>query len=103
MARFVGQMSVHDLCAQLGCSVEELLVRAKGRGGGVGQGARAGAAKSGARLEESLEELPFREARAEFDRRYVKKVLEACGGRRAEASRRAGMSRSMLYEILSRS
>ena len=46
--------------------------------------------------------LPLKEARAEFEQRYLESVIEACSGNRMRASRRAGISRSALYSILSR-
>ncbi|MBI4700095.1 MAG: sigma-54-dependent Fis family transcriptional regulator [Deltaproteobacteria bacterium] len=52
------------------------------------------AAPGGARLAE----LPYRRARAEliadFEAGYVRALLDACGGNRSEAARRAGLDRS---------
>jgi DNA-binding NtrC family response regulator len=49
-------------------------------------------------------DLPFSEARKRwndvFEREYVSRILEDAGGNVSEAARRAGMSRSRLYEIM---
>ncbi len=49
-------------------------------------------------------DLPFGEARKRwndvFEREYVSRILEDAGGNVSEAARRAGMSRSRLYEIM---
>ena len=42
--------------------------------------------------------LPLREARAQFERCYLKEVLKKSGKRVAEAARRAGIHRRHLYE-----
>jgi len=46
--------------------------------------------------------LPMKEARAVFEERYIQRVLQACSGNRAYASRQVGMSRTALYDVLSR-
>jgi DNA-binding NtrC family response regulator len=45
---------------------------------------------------------PFREAREEFERSYLRAVLDAAGGNVTEAAERAGLHRATLYEKLSR-
>ena len=44
----------------------------------------------------------FRDAREEFERGYLKAILEAAGGNVTEAAERAGLHRATLYEKLSR-
>ena len=45
---------------------------------------------------------PLKVARQEFILEYVKKALEATGGRKAEAAKLLGISRKHLWEILRR-
>ena len=45
---------------------------------------------------------PLREARLEFERRYVTQLLEETGGNQSEASRRAGMNRGAFLDVLKR-
>jgi DNA-binding NtrC family response regulator len=53
---------------------------------------------------EQLLALPYREARARavaaFERRYLRKLTEACGGNASEAARRAKMDRPYLLGLL---
>lgn len=102
----MGQMTVADFCAKLGCSVGELVAR--------GGSAKPPDAPVLERTKEKLSkptrtdpfagilDLTMKEARAEFEQRYLQCVLEACSGNRMRASRQAGISRSALYSILSR-
>ena len=111
LAKFVGQMSVADFCARLGCSVEELLERpstprVEPRTSEPPTSEPAPMLKprepNVSNFDEGLMAMPLKEARAEFERRYLLRMLEVCEGNRAEASRRSGMSRSSTYTILGR-
>jgi transcriptional regulator with AAA-type ATPase domain len=48
------------------------------------------------------EGLGLKEAREEFERRFILARLEQCGGDLEETSRRLGLSRSRLYELIRR-
>jgi DNA-binding NtrC family response regulator len=65
--------------------------------------ARAALEQMGA-LSEDLISLPYREARAQavsaFERSYLSKLSEACGGNASEAARRAKMDRPYLLGLL---
>ena len=45
---------------------------------------------------------PLRDARLEFERRYVTQLLEETGGNQSEAARRAGMNRGSFLDVLKR-
>ena len=49
-----------------------------------------------------LHDLPYREARDRFERRYFEEVLDRAGGTVAEAARRAGTTRQYVYEKMKR-
>lgn len=49
-----------------------------------------------------LTALPLRDARLDFERRYVKQLLDETGGNQSEASRRAGMNRGAFIDVLKR-
>ena len=55
-------------------------------------------------LSDSVLSLPYREARARavsaFERSYLRKLTEACGGNASEAARRAKMDRPYLLGLL---
>ncbi len=40
----------------------------------------------------------FKEARDQFERAYLRQIVEACGGNMAQAARLSGISRRHLYE-----
>jgi DNA-binding NtrC family response regulator len=44
--------------------------------------------------------LPFKEAVAALERELIRRALEASGGNRAEAARRLGINRRLLYSKL---
>jgi two-component system response regulator AtoC len=44
--------------------------------------------------------LPFKEAVAELERELIRRALESSGGNRAEAARRLGINRRLLYSKL---
>ena len=46
--------------------------------------------------------VPLREARERFERRYLKEVLERAGGNVAEAAQKAGINRQYFYEKMKR-
>jgi DNA-binding NtrC family response regulator len=64
----------------------------------------ASAPDDGAGLSERLLALPYREARAHavaaFERSYLRRLTEACGGNASEAARRAKMDRPYLLGLL---
>jgi DNA-binding NtrC family response regulator len=45
-------------------------------------------------------ELPLREARERFEREYLLRQLEACGGKVGELAKRVGLERTHLYRKL---
>ncbi len=49
-----------------------------------------------------LTTLPLKQARLDFERRYVERLLEETGGNQSEASRRAGMNRGAFIDVLKR-
>ncbi len=49
-----------------------------------------------------LTTLPLKDARLDFERRYVKQLLDEAGGNQSEASRRAGMNRGAFIDVLKR-
>ncbi len=51
-------------------------------------------------IDARLFDLPLREARAEFERRYLDEVLRRCHGNVSEAARRAGLARTFLHAKL---
>ena len=50
-----------------------------------------------ARINQSLYDLPFKDAVAALERELIRRALEASGGNRAEAARRLGINRRLLY------
>jgi DNA-binding NtrC family response regulator len=50
---------------------------------------------------ESLLHLPFHESVAQWERRLISNAMEAAKGNKAEAARRLGIHRRLLYEKLS--
>lgn len=50
----------------------------------------------------SNQSLPLREARVEFDRVYIKLVLERCGGKVKDAATALGLNRTYLSEVITR-
>ena len=46
--------------------------------------------------------LPLREARLDFERRYVSQLLEETAGNQSAAARRAGMNRGAFIDVLKR-
>jgi DNA-binding NtrC family response regulator len=59
-----------------------------------------GAAVAGPGAYESFLEMPFKEAVAALERALIAHALEAAGGNRAEAARRLGINRRLLYSKL---
>jgi len=98
LERFVGEMSVADVCGRLGCSVEELLSGSSRPRAPVTEPESKRSPVEGSL--EALLERPFKDARAEFERCYVQHLIKRCDGNRTLASRRAGVSRSALYNLL---
>jgi len=45
---------------------------------------------------------PLKEAVAEFEQKYIKKVLQSVGGQKALSARILGISRKVLWEKLTR-
>jgi two-component system response regulator HydG len=74
-----------------------------GAGGAAASGPPDAAAPMAALVPGAGGALPaFREAREEFERVYLRAILEAAGGNVTEAAERAGLHRATLYEKLSR-
>lgn len=63
-----------------------------------GEGAQA--LSNEARINQSFLDLPFKEAVAALERELIRRALEASGGNRAEAARRLGINRRLLYSKL---
>lgn len=63
-----------------------------------GDGAQA--ISNEARINQSFLNLPFKEAVAALERELIRRALEASGGNRAEAARRLGINRRLLYSKL---
>jgi two-component system response regulator AtoC len=57
-------------------------------------------AKIEASTNEQFLEMPFKEAVAALERELIRRALEAAGGNRAEAARRLGINRRLLYSKL---
>jgi DNA-binding NtrC family response regulator len=72
---------------------------------GADTGQATGALEYGAELGNELD-LPYRAARAkscaQFEQRYLSKLIAACGGNASEAARRAKMDRPYLLSLLRR-
>ncbi|MBO0798578.1 MAG: sigma-54-dependent Fis family transcriptional regulator [Blastocatellia bacterium] len=60
----------------------------------------AGETETGPGANESFLEMPFKEAVAALERALIARSLEAAGGNRAEAARRLGINRRLLYSKL---
>jgi DNA-binding NtrC family response regulator len=54
----------------------------------------------GSTFEEFSVGRPLREAITEYEKRYIEKVVDYAGGRKALAARILGMSRKVLWEKL---
>lgn len=82
--------------------VQRLLIMGSGEHIGQDEVERTlGMAKMQAGRREVLDlDLPLREAREQFERRYLQAQLEASGGSMTELARRAGMERTNLYRKL---
>jgi two-component system response regulator AtoC len=52
------------------------------------------------RINQAFLDLPFKEAVASLERELIRRALEASGGNRAEAARRLGINRRLLYSKL---
>lgn len=63
-----------------------------------GEGAQA--LSNEARINQSFLDLPFKQAVAALERELIRRALEASGGNRAEAARRLGINRRLLYSKL---
>lgn len=63
-------------------------------------GAGARALTQEADVNQPFLELPFKEAVASLERELIRRALEASGGNRAEAARRLGINRRLLYSKL---
>lgn len=63
-------------------------------------GEQSEVAPDGARVSQSLLDLPFKNAVAALERELIRRALRASGGNRAEAARRLGMNRRLLYSKL---
>ena len=44
--------------------------------------------------------VPYREAKAAFDREYWTAALAACGGSRVDAARAAGINRTHIWKLM---
>jgi DNA-binding NtrC family response regulator len=53
-----------------------------------------------AQANQSFLDLPFKEAVAALERELIRRALEAAEGNRAEAARRLGINRRLLYSKL---
>jgi two-component system, NtrC family, response regulator AtoC len=63
-------------------------------------GAEGQAVSDHEKLNQFFLDLPFKEAVAELERQLIQRALEASGGNRAEAARRLGINRRLLYSKL---
>jgi len=93
-------MTVADFCARIGCTVEELVERTAGPTPAAPASTEPKAPRT--TTPEPMLDAPFRQARMEFERRYLEHVLAAENGNRSRASRRAGIARSHFHELLRR-
>ena len=68
---------------------------------GASSGAFPRASTAGG-LDETLLQLPLREARDQFERLYLEGVLRRCGGNVSEAARQSGLGRASLHEKINK-
>ncbi|MGC9456477.1 MAG: sigma-54-dependent transcriptional regulator [Halothiobacillaceae bacterium] len=87
-----------------GETVDETEVQLALGSGGGGESSQTSTPQGSARLQTALVSLnldyPLREARDEFERRYLEAQLKLCEGSMTELARRTGMERTNLYRKL---